>query len=85
MKKSDLNVLLNFLDDVELSYRVSTPRITPDDHCLEVKFKIKELFKNDFMIYFHSWCKNCNYHVRCYSLEEIDDEYYDYEFLLKFF
>lgn len=85
MKKSDLNVLLNFLDDVELSYRVSSPRITPDGYCLEVKFKIKELFKDDFMTYFCSWSKmSCSY-VRCYSLEEIDDEYYDYEFLLKFF
>ena len=85
MRKSDLNVLLNFLDDVELSYRVSTARIIPIDHYLEVKFKIKELFKDDFMIYFRSWSKTSCSHVRCYSLGEIDDEYYDYEFLLKFF
>lgn len=85
MKKSDLNVLLNFLDDVELSYRVSTARIIPIDCCLEVKFKIKELFKDDFMTYFRSWFKMSYSHVRYYSLSDIDDEYYDYEFLLKFF
>lgn len=85
MRKSDLNVLLNFLDDVELSYRVSTARIIPVDHCFEVKFKIKELFKDDFMTYFRSWSKMSCSHVRCYSLSDIDDDYYDYEFLLKFF
>lgn len=85
MRKTDLNVLLNFLDDIELSYRVSTVRIIPDDYCLEVKFKIKELFKDDFMTYFRSWSKTSCSRVGCYSLEEIDDEYYDYEFLLKFF
>lgn len=85
MRKSDLNVLLNFLDDIELNYRVSIPRIIPDNYCLEVEFKIKELFKNDFMMYFHFWYKNCKYHVRYYSLSEIEDESYDYKFLLKFF
>lgn len=83
--KSDINVLLNFIDSSQLDFDCKKIYFVPRDGYIECHLKFKKVFKDDFMRYFYSWYKINSYHIKSYSLQEIDDYDLAYEFVVNYF
>lgn len=85
MLKNDLNILLNFIDSVQLDFDVRRVYFKCRDGYIETHMSLKGFYKDDFMKYFHSWYEKNSYSVKNFSLFDIDDEVCDYEFVLNYF
>lgn len=85
MLKTDLNILLNFVDSVQLDFDVRNVYFKPRDGYIETHMSLKHYYKEDFMRYFYSWYKKNSYSIKNYSLAEIDDEICSYEFVFNYF